>query len=125
MDEKSEHDVFPGQSEVKLTPFQLDLSDQQLRLNYQASSTFATWTALSVFMVTFGVLINNTTAGGEPKIGTMLVGLGFLFLALTSYIFFRANLRVQHGYALLALLVLVILLLCVIVLLAVRIWIKF
>lgn len=86
------------------------------------TNSFAAWAGVAVFLASFGVVINNTARGGEPKIGTMMVGLGFLFLLWSSIVFFHANLPIQNRPAILALLILIILLLCVIVLIAVRIW---
>lgn len=78
-----------------------------------------------MFLVSFGILINNTSAGGEPVLGTCMLILGFLFLSLGTCVFFRSNWPFQHKPYLIAMLVLVSLLLLVIIALGIRIWIPF
>lgn len=90
---------------------------------FLGSNSYATWTGVAIFLVSFGVVINNTSPGGEPKVGTAMLGLGFLFLLWSTVVFFRANWPLQHRPWMVLLLILMILLLCVIILAGVRIWI--
>jgi hypothetical protein len=89
------------------------------------SSSYSTWVGVAVFLVSFGVVINNTSPGGEKYVGTLMLGIGFLFLIWASVIFFRANWSIQHRPYMISLFILVTLLLCVIILAGVRLWIPF
>jgi hypothetical protein len=89
------------------------------------SPSYAAWAGVAVFLVSFGIVINNTTPGGEKKVGTLMLSLGFLFLVWASIVFFYANWPIQHRPAMISLLILVILLLGVIILAAVRLWVPF
>ena len=89
---------------------------------FLGASTYAAWAAIAVFLASFGVLINNSTRGSEPKVGTCMLAVGFLFLVWSTTIFFYANWPIQHRAAMIALLILMILLMAVIVLAGVRIW---
>lgn len=95
------------------------------RCDFFASSTYNVRLSLAVFLVSFGVIINNTSKAGEPKIATAMASLGFLFALWATVVFFRSNWPIQHRVSMLFFLILVILFLCVTVWLIVRIWIKF
>jgi hypothetical protein len=86
------------------------------------SNSYAAWVGVAVFLTSFGVVINNTSRGGEPKIGTAMLSVGFLLLAWASGVFFYANWPLQHPLIVGVLLFLMIALMGVIVLAGVRIW---
>jgi hypothetical protein len=94
-----------------------------LRL-YDASS-YASWFGVAVFLVSFGVLIDNTSGFGEPKVATAMLILGFAFTVWATAVYFKANWPIHRSPAFIALLVLVILFMLITVWLAVRVWIKF
>lgn len=87
------------------------------------TTSYASWVGIAVFLTSFGVVINNTSPGGEQKVGTMMLAVGFLFLLWATVVFFRANWPIQHRPWMVSLLILMIILLCVIILAGVRIWI--
>jgi len=89
------------------------------------TNSYAAWVGVAVFLTSFGVVINNTTKGGEQYVGTLMLAVGFLFLLWSTIVFFRANWPIQHRPWMISLLILMVILFCVIILAGIRIWIPF
>jgi lipopolysaccharide export LptBFGC system permease protein LptF len=97
----------------------------EARSDFFNTGTFTSWMAVSTFLVSFGVLINNTNRQGEPKAATAMAGLGFILTVWASSVFFSSNWAAQHRPALIALLAIVVVFLLITVWLVLRIWIRF
>src|SRR5271154_6868786 len=92
------------------------------KAEFYAPKTFASWLALSVFLVSFGIVINNTNKTGERKASTAMCCLGFVWTVWASIVYFRAAWPIQHRPALIAQIGLIVIFLIITVWLVARIW---
>jgi hypothetical protein len=91
---------------------------------FLGTNSYASWLALACFLVSFGVVINNTAqpANAEPRVATGMVILGILVILWASAVFWKANWEIQPKAAMAALMVLVLCFIILAIWLAVRIW---
>lgn len=95
------------------------------RSDFFNTGTFTSWIAVSTFLVSFGVLINNTNKEGEPKAATAMACLGFILTVWASFVFFSSHWNAAHRPMLIFLLAIIILFLLITAWLVVRIWVDF
>jgi hypothetical protein len=98
---------------------------KSMRSNFDGTGLMSGWLALSVFLVSFGVVINNTSSNGEPKVATVMASTGFLFAIWSTTVFFVSSPDALQKPEMKAMLALIILFLLVTVWLIVRIWMSF